>query len=73
MGALRFDIVTIFPAIVEDIVKVGVVGRGVRSGALDVVQASAGLHVPVSGGSQVNPAWALFGGSGKLALARGAL
>ena len=34
---LRFDIVTIFPALVEDIVNVGVVGRGVRSGALDVV------------------------------------
>ena len=34
---MRFDIVTIFPALVEDIVNVGVVGRGVRSGALDVV------------------------------------
>ncbi len=34
---MRFDIVTIFPALVKDIVSVGVVGRGVRSGALDVV------------------------------------
>ena len=34
---MRFDIVTIFPALVEDIVSVGVVGRGVRSGALDLV------------------------------------
>jgi len=34
---LRFDIVTIFPALVETIVDIGVVGRAVRSGVLDVV------------------------------------
>ncbi len=33
---MRFDIVTIFPALVEGIVDVGVVGRAVRSGVLDV-------------------------------------
>ena len=34
---MRFDIVTIFPALVETIVDIGVVGRAVRSGVLDVV------------------------------------
>jgi len=33
---LRFDIVTIFPELVEGIIDVGVVGRAVRSGVLDV-------------------------------------
>jgi tRNA (guanine37-N1)-methyltransferase len=33
---LRFDIVTIFPALVEGIIDVGVVGRAARSGVLDV-------------------------------------
>ena len=34
---MRFDIVTIFPELVEDIVGVGVLGRAVRSGLLDIV------------------------------------
>ena len=33
---MRFDIVTIFPALVEGIIDVGVVGRAARSGVLDV-------------------------------------
>ncbi|RZP29289.1 tRNA (guanosine(37)-N1)-methyltransferase TrmD [bacterium] len=33
---MRFDIVSIFPALVEGIIDVGVVGRAVRSGLLDV-------------------------------------
>ena len=37
MARLRFDIVTIFPALVETIVDIGVVGRAVRSGVLEVV------------------------------------
>lgn len=34
---MRFDIITIFPALVEGIIDVGVVGRAIRSGVLDVV------------------------------------
>ena len=33
---MKFDIVTIFPALVEGIMDVGVVGRAVRSGVLDI-------------------------------------
>jgi len=33
---LKFDVVTIFPALVEEIVGVGVVGRAARSGLLDI-------------------------------------
>lgn len=34
---MRFDIVTIFPTLVEDILGFGVLGRAVRSGVLDIV------------------------------------